>query len=215
MPVPTSSRLLRLALLLSVVHVTPLRSVAPAGVARRRIVPPAGVARLRPAVRPPPVLMAMEFEADGEDEEGDENFEMVPYEDWNLAWDRYKLEYLAQAYEVTYEYESDSANGVSASLVGAFVACACMAICLHAYVMATGGIIIAPPEGGSHAPIELHNFRELNGLDKSHLMQLQLPWTKGAQLRDMVEGALQTGELAGWRALIVSNTFNIVLDGAL
>ena len=148
------------------------------------------------------------------DEEGEEeDVELpTPYEDWNLAWNRYSLEYLAQAYEVSYEYveEASDRNPLAASLVGALVACAFMAVVLHAYILHEGGIVIAP--GTENAPFELHSFQELKQMSTPHLMKLQIPEPR---LGVMLERALQTGQLAGWRSLLVSNTFTLVLDGAL
>ena len=45
-----------------------------------------------------------------------------------------------------------------------------------------------------------------------HLMKLHIPEPR---LGDQLERALQTGQLAGWRSLLVANTFTLVLDGAL
>jgi len=153
---------------------------------------------------------------DGSEEESEdfEASELVPYEDWNLAWNRYSLEYLAETYDVSYEYvdlPEQPRNPVGSLAVGATVACVCIAIALHAYIQVTGGIVIAPGTSPD-TPIELHNFNELEHLSRAQLTKLQIP---GTQLRDMMERALQSGELAGWRSLLVSNTFTIVLDGAL
>ena len=102
----------------------------------------------------PAVVMAAD---DEDDYDGSE--ESKPDEDVDLAWNRYSLEYLFQAYEVAYEtayveevsYEYEYVdltdeqqaevdarlrrNNVVNSLVGGLVACCCMATILHTYIM--------------------------------------------------------------------------------
>lgn len=181
-----------------------------------------------------PAVMMADDEDDEEEDYYDGSGESRPDEDVDLAWNRYSLEYLFHAYEVayetafveevSYEYEYEEItdeqqaevdarlrrNNVVNSLVGGLVACCCMATILHTYIMQTGGIIIAP--GTALQPIELHNFRELSSMPSSAVSQLHLP---SMPMRQSIENALQTGELAGWRSLLVSKTFPIVLKGAL
>ena len=102
----------------------------------------------------PAVMMASD---DDDDFYGSE--ESKPDEDVDLAWNRYSLEYLFNAYEVayetafvedvSYEYEYVDLTGeqqaeeearlrrinVVNSLFGGLVACCCMAIILHTYIM--------------------------------------------------------------------------------
>ena len=148
---------------------------------------------------------------DDNDFEDEEN-SMVPYEDWNLAWQRFNLEYVAAAYEVYEEYEDEGSeldNVRLQTLVGTLVACAVAALCLYEYCVVTGGIVIAPSE---HALIELHNFSELQNMPTAHLRELHIP---GASMREAMNRALQDGGLAGWRSTLVSRTYRVVLEGVL
>eukprot|EP00320_Phaeocystis_rex_P014940 CAMPEP_0119071022 /NCGR_PEP_ID=MMETSP1178-20130426/47499_1 /TAXON_ID=33656 /ORGANISM="unid sp, Strain CCMP2000" /LENGTH=199 /DNA_ID=CAMNT_0007052913 /DNA_START=105 /DNA_END=704 /DNA_ORIENTATION=+ len=183
----------------------------------------------------PAVVMVADDEDDYNDSEEDNYYDdEKTKEDVNLAWNRYSLEHLFQTYEVAYEtayveeisYEYEYTDlteeqqaeakahqrrsNVVNSLVGGLVACACMAVILHTYIMHTGGIVIAP--GTALQPIELHNFRELSTMPSSAVQQLHLPM---APMRLSIERALQSGELVGWRSLLVEKTFPIVLKGAL
>ena len=173
--------------------------------------------RLEQTHRPLSAVITMQAADDEEDEDYESSGkEIVPDEDVDLAWNRYSLEYLFQAYEVayetayveevSYEYEyldlSDEQqaeedarlrrSNVVANLAGGLVACACMATILHTYIMQTGGIVIAP--GTALQPIELHNFRELSNMPSSAVSQLHLPL---APMRQSIERALQNGELVG------------------
>ena len=101
-----------------------------------------------------PVMMASDDDDDFYSSE-----ESKPDEDVDLAWNRYSLEYLFNAYEVAYEtafvedvsYEYEYVEltdeqqaeeearlrriNVVNSLFGGLVACCCMAIILHTYIM--------------------------------------------------------------------------------
>ena len=160
--------------------------------------------------RPPPIMM---LDNEEDEEEEDEEDSMVPYEDWNLAWQRFNLEYVAAAYEVYEEYEEEGKDALRQvqvqTVVGTVVACAMVALCLYEYCVVTGGIVIAPSE---HALIELHNFKELRHMPTSHLSELHIP---GATMREAVHRALQDGGLAGWRSTLVSRTYTFVLQGVL
>ena len=139
-------------LLLLVERVTPLQPLACA-------------MRPRPMPRPMPhkqrELPAVMMASDDDDDDFDfySSEESKPDEDVDLAWNRYSLEYLFNAYEVayetafvedvSYEYEYVDLTGeqqaeeearlrrinVVNSLFGGLVACCCMAIILHTYIM--------------------------------------------------------------------------------
>lgn len=100
---------------------------------------------------------------------------MASYESWDLAWQRYQLEYVAAAYDTYYE-ETRSPQPLGLQAVGAMLVLASVVLAsLHAYILQTGGIVIAPGAVGHLPTFELHNFHELQHMDPSRLLEIGLP----------------------------------------
>ena len=149
LPTQTMSRRVLPLVLLLVERVTPLQPLACA--MRPRPMPLRHEHKQREL---PAVMMASD-----DDEDFYSSEESKPDEDVDLAWNRYSLEYLFNAYEVAYEtafvedvsYEYEYVEltdeqqaeeearlrriNVVNSLFGGLVACCCMAVILHTYIM--------------------------------------------------------------------------------
>lgn len=110
------------------------------------------------------VTMAL-YDDEEEEYDGEEPLPDAPDEDWNLAWNRFSLEYVAAAYEVEYEeYYPPQRNAGVDAFAGGVVACLFVAAVLHAYIMSTGGIVIAP---GNETPFSLYNFEEVSAAHRT------------------------------------------------
>lgn len=99
---------------------------------------------------------------DDDEADADDDEEEYIVEDWDTAWQRFRLEVAVTPAEV----QRFLPIGVEL-LVGSFFAAAAFVLVLRTYLEHTGGIVLVP-EG-------VYNFHELQAMEPAHLMQLGLP----------------------------------------
>mmetsp|Transcript_13530 Transcript_13530/g.22492 ORF Transcript_13530/g.22492 Transcript_13530/m.22492 type:complete len:205 (+) Transcript_13530:15-629(+) len=126
----------------------------------------------------PLLLMSGDASEDDADEASEDSGDS---EDWDMAWQRYRLEGIESGWWQSFRLEAleglprTSYTPRLDEKFGIPVAIAAFLLMLKAYLVHAGGIVIVPEDGGLMTIFNFHELQEIGNKEPSKLLKLGLP----------------------------------------